>query len=82
MIRSSIAVADFNGDGKIDIAVVNRTVGHNITFMLGNGAGLVELKFPYAQQAPVMACLYARWAISTATESLYCSLNTASSGRL
>src|ERR1039457_168529 len=34
----SIAAADFNGDGKIDIAVAN-SGSNNVTVLLGNGAG-------------------------------------------
>jgi len=34
----AIAVADFNGDGKLDLAVVNNG-GNNISILLGNGDG-------------------------------------------
>src|SRR6478609_3067263 len=35
---ASIAVSDFNGDGKKDLAVANKT-DKNISVLLGNGAG-------------------------------------------
>ena len=35
---SSIAVADFNGDGIQDLAVANASIG-NVTVLLGNGSG-------------------------------------------
>ena len=34
----SVAVGDFNGDGKLDLAVANLS-GSNVTVLLGNGAG-------------------------------------------
>jgi hypothetical protein len=34
----SVAVGDFNGDGKADLAVANRT-GNNVSVLLGNGDG-------------------------------------------
>src|SRR5882672_4223832 len=33
----SVAVGDFNGDGRLDLAVVNS--GHNVAVLLGNGDG-------------------------------------------
>ncbi len=33
-----LAVGDFNGDGKLDFAIVNET-GNTVTVLLGNGAG-------------------------------------------
>src|SRR6266478_6226118 len=35
---ASIAVGDFNGDGKADLAVANH-VSHDVTILLGNGDG-------------------------------------------
>ncbi|WP_293348449.1 FG-GAP-like repeat-containing protein, partial [Microcoleus sp. CAWBG51] len=35
----SIAVADFNGDSKLDLATANRT-SDNVSILLGNGAGI------------------------------------------
>src|SRR6185369_2682810 len=34
----SVAVGDFNGDGKLDLAVANQTT-NNVSVLLGNGAG-------------------------------------------
>src|SRR5208283_737119 len=34
----SVAVGDFNGDGKLDLAIANAG-GNNVTILLGNGAG-------------------------------------------
>ena len=34
----TVAVADYNGDGKLDLAIAN-TNSNNITILLGNGAG-------------------------------------------
>jgi hypothetical protein len=36
---ASVAVADFNGDGKRDLAVANRGYAKGLTILLGNGAG-------------------------------------------
>src|ERR1039457_4590669 len=35
---SAVAVGDFNGDGKLDLAIAN-TNSNNLTVLLGNGAG-------------------------------------------
>src|SRR5271157_1234108 len=35
---ASVAVADFNGDGRLDLAVANEG-SHNVTVLLGNGTG-------------------------------------------
>ena len=34
----AVAVGDFNGDGKLDLAVANRS-GNNVSILLGDGAG-------------------------------------------
>ncbi len=36
---ASVAVADFNGDGKRDLAVANRGYAKGLTILLGDGAG-------------------------------------------
>ena len=46
---SSLAVSDFNGDGKLDLAVANTTTaGNNIGILLGNGAGGFAAAVTYA----------------------------------
>ena len=35
---TSVAAADFNGDGKLDLAVAN-SGSNNVTILLGNGDG-------------------------------------------
>src|SRR5207247_3960170 len=47
---ASIAVGDFNGDGKADLAVANH-VSHDVTILLGNGDG----SFNPAPGSPVPA---------------------------
>jgi len=47
---ASVAVGDFNGDGKTDLAVANH-VSHNVTILLGNGDG----SFNPAPGSPVVA---------------------------
>src|SRR5207249_3546751 len=44
----SVAVADFNGDGKPDLAVAN-LASSNVTILLGNGSG----NFTEAAGSPV-----------------------------
>lgn len=40
---NSVTVADFNGDGKLDVAVTNQNSG-NVSVLLGNGDGTFTLK--------------------------------------
>jgi hypothetical protein len=42
---TSIAVGDFNGDGKLDMAVVNSSTS-TVTLLLGNGEGLFTAETP------------------------------------
>jgi len=44
---SSVAVADFNGDGILDLAVVNRDDG-TVSILLGNGDGTFQAQVTYA----------------------------------
>ena len=43
---SAIATGDFNGDGKLDLAVVNTTDG-TVSILLGNGEGTFQPAVPY-----------------------------------
>jgi hypothetical protein len=43
----AVAVGDFNGDGKLDLAVVN-TTSNTISVLLGKGDGTFNLKVDYA----------------------------------
>ena len=45
---TGIAVADFNGDGKSDMAVVNNAVAGTVGIMLSNGDGTFQPKVDYA----------------------------------
>ena len=45
---SGIAVADFNGDGKSDLAVVNNAVAGTVDVMLSNGNGTFQPPVNYA----------------------------------
>jgi hypothetical protein len=46
----SVAVADFNHDGNLDIAVADR-LGQNISVLLGNGDGTFQPPVPFATNA-------------------------------
>lgn len=48
---SGIAVADYNGDGKDDMAVVNNAVAGTVGIMLSNGDGTFQPKVDYAAGA-------------------------------
>ena len=43
----AVAVGDFNGDGKPDLAVVNATAD-TVSILLGNGDGTFQAKVDYA----------------------------------
>jgi hypothetical protein len=45
-LASSVATADFNGDGKLDLAVVNHGDG-TISILLGNGDGTFQAAIAY-----------------------------------
>jgi hypothetical protein len=51
---SSIAAADFNGDGKMDLAVAN---GINVAILLGNGDGTFQpaIQYPIGGNATFVA---------------------------
>src|SRR5690348_11293267 len=42
----SVATGDFNGDGKIDVAVAN-SAGNNVSVLLGNGDGTFQTAVNY-----------------------------------
>ena len=44
---SSIVAADFNGDGKIDLAVANAALSTSISILLGNGDGTFQSPVQY-----------------------------------
>jgi hypothetical protein len=46
---NSVATADFNGDGKVDLAVSNYT-GNSISILLGNGEGTFKTNVDYATE--------------------------------
>jgi hypothetical protein len=45
-LPQSVAVGDFNGDGKLDLAVVDLTTG-NVSILLGNGDGMFQAAVDY-----------------------------------
>src|SRR5690348_16537464 len=49
----SVAVGDFNGDGKMDLAVTNsfNSSGNTVTVLLGNGNGTFQARVDYATGA-------------------------------
>jgi hypothetical protein len=47
----AIAVADFNGDGKLDLAVAN-VEGDTVSILLGNGDGTFKPQVAYGVQTP------------------------------
>jgi uncharacterized protein (UPF0548 family) len=46
-LPQSVAIGDFNGDGKADLGVVNR-LGNNASILLGNGDGTFQAAVNYA----------------------------------
>src|SRR5437868_1156551 len=46
----SVATGDFNGDGKIDLAITNsfNSTGNTVTVLLGNGDGTFQPRVDYA----------------------------------
>ncbi len=44
---ASVAIADLNGDGKLDLAVVNSGLG-TVAVLLGNGDGTFQTAVPYS----------------------------------
>ena len=42
----SVQAADFNGDGRIDLAIINKTSG-DVAILLGNGDGSFQTAVPY-----------------------------------
>jgi len=44
---ASVAIADLNGDGKLDLAVVNGDLG-TVAVLLGNGDGTFQTAVPYS----------------------------------
>lgn len=54
----ALAVADLNGDGALDVAVVNGTAGSVSLFLSGSGSGLVAGKtYPVGRGAAAIATL-------------------------
>jgi FG-GAP-like repeat/Abnormal spindle-like microcephaly-assoc'd, ASPM-SPD-2-Hydin/FG-GAP repeat len=43
----SVATGDFNGDGKLDLAVANSGSGNNVSILLGNGDGTFKPAVDY-----------------------------------
>jgi hypothetical protein len=46
----SVQAADFNGDGRIDLAIINKTSG-NVVILLGNGDGTFQTAVTYSLNA-------------------------------
>ena len=65
MVPESVAVGDFNGDGKLDLAVAN-FYDNTVSILLGDGTGNFTMaSSPAAGTAPFQW----RWATSTGTAS-------------
>ena len=61
----SVAVGDFNGDGKLDLAVANYE-SNNVSMLLGNGDGTFQAAVNYGAGTEPSRW---RWEILTATAS-------------
>ena len=62
----AVAVGDFNGDGKLDLAVANHG-SNTVSVLLGNGDGTFQPAVSLRHRA--RSCRPWRWATSTATAS-------------
>ncbi len=62
-VLNSVAVGDFNGDGKADLAVANYT-SNNVSVLLGNGNGTFQAAVNYAAGSGP-----SRWRSGTSTET-------------
>ena len=60
--RSSIAVADVNGDGKPDLVIANYAASDTVSVLLGNGNGTFQ-----TQQTFAAGAFHARWQWPTST---------------
>ena len=64
----SVTVADFNADGRQDLATLNRN--HNVSVLLGNGNGMFAQ--PNTFPPPPTSSLPSRPRTSTAIQSRIC----------
>lgn len=55
---TSVAVADFNGDNRLDLAVINADNGGNVGILLGNGDGTFQSTVDYTTgSGPIMVAV-------------------------
>jgi uncharacterized protein (DUF2141 family) len=52
---SSVTLGDFNGDGKLDLAVANQGSSNRVSILLGNGDGTFQSAVDYPGGSAVMA---------------------------